>query len=140
MKLPSLLIGLLACAFSASAQWAQFKGDFLGIAIPSSRCSNERLTMNIIAEDDGNVSGSVVDWTGRTVAVYRGRLATNGRAGGVTGDVFAEDYDPLAPGVGWTMRLKISARGGTMRGTLDGSHRSGCKYSFALHRQFKIAQ
>jgi hypothetical protein len=137
-----IIFALLCSVVVASAQFAaQYRGEYLGIVQASSRCSNERWTVNIFVDNDGDFYGTLHDYDTVQTNYFKGDLTPQGKWSGLTSwDVTEPSFDPLSPLAGWKVKLSASARAGTIRGTIDGRSDGFCVYTFTAYRRFKVAQ
>lgn len=125
------LFALFLTIAAASAQWSDFRGDYLGVVMPSGSCSNERWTANFIIQADGYFHGNFSNWDGIETNHVSGYITARGR--------FLEETDGTnSPG--WTVKGIVGKASGKLSGTLDGRYDGGCRYTFTLYRRFKVAQ
>lgn len=136
-----ILFALLCSVVVASAQFAApFRGEYLGVLVPASNCSNERLTVTVTVDASGSLAATIYDFDANPVTVFYGTMASNGRAVMVTGDPLAPDYDGSAPTNAWLVKLTAGAKSGKISGSVDARAKAGCRYTFTALRRFKVAQ
>lgn len=138
----TILLFLFLAAFGASAQinTAQYRGEYLGVMLPASGCSNERLTLSLSVDGDGNVSGTMFNYDTTETNWFTGDIAGSRCVTLTRWNPLSPEFDPLNPIAGWPVRISFSARGGTAKGTVDGRLDGFCRYTFTAYRRFKVAQ
>ena len=69
-----ILLALLLTVAAASAQLIGdttiYRGDYFGIMIPSAKCSNERLGVDINVYADGELEGLIRNWDNYEIATF----------------------------------------------------------------------
>ena len=125
-----ILLALLLTVAAASAQLIGdttiYRGDYFGIMIPSAKCSNERLGVDINVYADGELEGLIRNWDNYEIATFDSSWPFFNKG----------KFNTSVTGIGDFVKGTIS-KTGSLKGT---ARINGCTYTFTAYRRYKVPQ